>query len=330
MQPLKIEAFRSAELDSITSRVAQLYRECNNMIPYFSNQLQALSSMTRQKEILQASFRRHQFLQSNSKNSRLSIPPLGVLNHFMPSVTEQLIAQHTTDQASLVAALFSSKKKWSDNVRKVNEQIERVEEGILSTVSSCCFSGWSSNTNRSNDGGCNSSSTTSKGQDCAYSDKSDSPSSSAHISTTAFGLHGIAAVMVKMESTLQEIILALRKDYQRIYGGGHHFADNLSFLLHAATEKYSGALIPPLPWHENESKPPDPFVSSSGEITHERIEEDEEEEESAIFFCDIEASPMKRFSFAEALEQLESFVWSRWKTYCSSFLHDQSLLLLSC
>lgn len=326
----KPEAFTEVELDNIVNRVTQLFRECKNAVTVFSQNLKALGSMTRQKDLLQSAFRRHQFLLGDPKNSSFSIPPLGVLNYFSPSVTEGLIAQHTIDQASLVAALFSTRKKWSENIQKMNLQLERVEGAMLSSIPAHHFSGSQNVAGHPP--------RLHPGQGASLLGHPD-PVSPERVKTILLGLHGFASALTKMQSILQEVVLALRKDYQRISFDGccpSHMADHLSFLLCSATEKYSGAQVFPLEVFSPEERVGRDSCFNEEGNKSEWAEEEEEEDSQEYGFSGgvLPVNPMgeqpaiKLFSFVEALEQMESFVLLRWKHCCSSLLNEQSIVIL--
>lgn len=338
MQSSTLNEFTAKELDGVVKRIVQLFRECKNAVTSFSANLKALCNMTRQKEVLECAFRRQEFLVSNGKNSTICIPPLGVLNCFMPSVTEGLIAQHTVDQAALLASLFTGRKKWSDNVQKINTEIERVEERMLTTIPSPRFpvSPYSMMNHRSSHlptagGRAATSAARHEGPEGPVREASHTQNlaSLRFLSTTLLGLHGIASVVTKMQSTLQEVVLAIRKDYQRIQSTDHCFADDLSFLLHSDTERYSGAQVIPLCVPQGEEK-----VVKHSCAPEEAAESDKEEHDDHALLAGFEGNLTGRhgvqslFSFLEALEQLDDFVQLRWKTYCRSFLNEQSLLIL--
>lgn len=253
--------------------VVQMYRECRNTILSSITQLtHALVSITRQREALEEAHRTQSCFSVQSSSSTVSLPPLGVLTLFSPCVTEQLMAQQAADQSALLSAVFSAKQKWTNRVRQIAQQIDKLETAAQEVVDR---------------GG-------ERDDDAMWMEPADA----------LRGLYGLLAAVSRMETTLQEVMIALRKDFQQscFDAGEDRPAYAMSFLLNQEehTESTMCSALQP-----RAASSYDPLA------------------------CMNAPQPPRLLTFCDAVEAVHAFLTSRWEEYEKQFLCSTSHILLS-
>lgn len=283
--------------EKIKNRVIQLFREAENVLPILQDQLNALANISQQKQVMESAIRRQQFVAESGTTSCVASSPLGVLSFFSSSMREQLVAQHLNDQASLVAAIFSAKQKWTDRVQKAAVQIEELEGALLSSAP------------------------LDYGVKCSTSSTNEMSDKKVRDLKDLSALHSILALMKKMDGTLQEAVLAIRKDFYELsaFGAsnGNVFADALSFLLASDYSSVGAAGAQTIVFTSNAPQ--------------------EENAQSALESKTHAARPaghwngenFTMYTFTEALKKLENFFSTLWELYRQSFLSPDALMLIS-
>lgn len=263
---------------NVSEKITQIFRECQNTVPPLIQHLQALGNITTQKSRFEEALARQDYLRKTTGSSHFPLPPLGVISLFSSSTSDSIVAQHAADQSALVSAIFSMKQKWADRVGKAKKLMEVATEDTT-PARNVSASG--------------------AGVD------ERSRSSNAVDANECFGLYGLLSALCKMESLLQEVVLAIRRDFQCVTkGGGGAFADALSALLVQSSCSSSSAGLAPLALHhtlESDALRHDGYYNKTPERLH----------------------------FVDAIERLQSFLESQWEAYRHSFLNNYSLLLLA-
>ncbi|CCW63153.1 unnamed protein product [Phytomonas sp. EM1] len=288
--------------------VIERFRECQNLIPTVIQHLRAMENMARQRGCLEGASRRHQQTCSHSlpsptprrrgegekkevvnqngervnpkgesafSHSKAWIdgvippvvacaPPLGVLSAFPVAVVELLVGDQQRTQERLLKAISDTMQTWQRKVVACRQGLERIEGASPPHMDDCA--------RRRGLG--------SRAQLC-------------------IGTYGLLAALIKMESVLQESVLALRRDLHR--GEGHSPAAALSQLLQRESNE---ADAPPRP-------------ATGLEVGQESVEN---------VSYELYAST---YSLLEALEKLPELVRKMWEHSKRVYCTEESLILLA-